>query len=53
MRQNVGEADIRQKTQTKAIADFLRRVMLTSSEPASKAPLPLRLKRRAAVRRRT
>jgi len=39
MRQKMGEAD-RKKTETNAFADFLRRVMPTSSEPASKASPP-------------
>ena len=39
MREKMGEADIRQKTGTKIIADFLRRVVpTTSSEQPSKAP---------------
>jgi len=55
MRQKMGEAVIRQKTETKAIANFLRRVMPTSSELARKATPPhllMHLKRRAAGRRR-
>jgi len=53
MRQKMGEADIRQKTWTKAVAGFLKRVMPSSScsEQASKAP-DAPLKRRAAGRRR-
>ena len=40
MHQKMSEADIRKKTGTNAFADFLRRVMPTSSEPASKTSPP-------------
>jgi len=53
MCQKMGEADKRQKTKSKAIADFLRRVMHTSSSPVPDTKiLTSRHKRRAVGRRR-
>ena len=47
MRQNIGEVDIRNHTQTKAIAIFLKRIVPTSLPgPASKAPNSPRKTRR-------
>jgi len=40
MRHNIREFDIRRKTQTKAISDFLRRVMPDTTSTSNRVPSP-------------